>query len=149
VFLLITENKKEAREMIIDIHTHNFAGKAEAVASSAAHFGIDRFILLGDVLRYGTLPSPDEVRKINDDTLSYVRRYANRARGFCFLNPDNPAEFQKSEIRRCLEMPEFCGVKLEISVNTIKVHVCSILQKMGVEDRTQAAIKAIRENLIN
>lgn len=39
--------------------------------------------------------------------------------------------------------------KLEISVNTIKVHVCSILQKMNVEDRTQAAIKAIRENLIN
>ncbi len=39
--------------------------------------------------------------------------------------------------------------KLEISVNTTKVHVCSILQKMGVEDRTQAAIKAIRENLIN
>ena len=39
--------------------------------------------------------------------------------------------------------------KLDISVNTTKVHVCSILQKMGVEDRTQAAIKAIRENLIN
>ena len=39
--------------------------------------------------------------------------------------------------------------KLTISVNTTKVHVCSILQKMGVEDRTQAAIKAIRENLIN
>lgn len=39
--------------------------------------------------------------------------------------------------------------KLEISINTTKVHVCSILQKMGVVDRTQAAIKAIRENLIN
>lgn len=38
--------------------------------------------------------------------------------------------------------------KLQISVNTIKVHICSILQKMNVEDRTQAAIKAIRENLI-
>jgi len=38
--------------------------------------------------------------------------------------------------------------KLEISINTTKVHVCSILQKMNVEDRTQAAIKAIRENLI-
>ena len=38
--------------------------------------------------------------------------------------------------------------KLDISVNTIKVHVCSILQKMNVEDRTQAAIKAIRENII-
>lgn len=39
--------------------------------------------------------------------------------------------------------------KLSISINTTKVHVCSILQKMNVEDRTQAAIKAIRENLIN
>lgn len=38
--------------------------------------------------------------------------------------------------------------KLKISINTTKVHVCSVLQKMNVEDRTQAAIKAIRENLI-
>lgn len=38
--------------------------------------------------------------------------------------------------------------KLDLSVNTVKVHVCSILQKMNVEDRTKAAIKAIRENLI-
>jgi DNA-binding NarL/FixJ family response regulator len=38
--------------------------------------------------------------------------------------------------------------ELTISVNTTKVHVCSILQKMKVEDRTQAAIKAIREGLI-
>lgn len=39
--------------------------------------------------------------------------------------------------------------RLNISINTTKVHMCSILQKMNVEDRTQAAIKAIRENLIN
>ena len=38
---------------------------------------------------------------------------------------------------------------LKISINTTKVHVCSILQKMNVADRTQAAVKAIRENLIN
>lgn len=41
------------------------------------------------------------------------------------------------------------ATKLGISINTTKVHVCSILQKMEVTDRTQAAIKAIRENLIN
>ena len=45
--------------MIIDIHTHNFAGSAEAVISSTAQYGIDRFVLLGDVLRYGELPAPD------------------------------------------------------------------------------------------
>jgi len=37
--------------------------------------------------------------------------------------------------------------KLNISINTTKVHMCAILQKLSVDDRTQAAIKAIRENL--
>ena len=38
--------------------------------------------------------------------------------------------------------------KLNISVNTTKVHVCSILHKLEVNDRTQAAIKAIKHNII-
>jgi len=37
--------------------------------------------------------------------------------------------------------------KLNISVNTTKVHVCSILQKLSVDDRTQAAVKALKENI--
>ena len=32
--------------------------------------------------------------------------------------------------------------KLDVSINTIKVHVSSIIQKMGVEDRTQVVVKA-------
>ena len=38
--------------------------------------------------------------------------------------------------------------KLFVSVNTAKVHVSSIIQKLGVEDRTQAAIKALNDNII-
>lgn len=38
--------------------------------------------------------------------------------------------------------------KLDMSVNTAKVHVCNILQKLAVNDRTQAAIKAIKDNII-
>jgi len=37
--------------------------------------------------------------------------------------------------------------KLNITVNTVKVHVCSILQKLSVEDRTQAAIKALNQGI--
>jgi len=37
--------------------------------------------------------------------------------------------------------------KLQVSINTVKVHVSSIIQKLGVEDRTQAAIKALGCNL--
>lgn len=39
--------------------------------------------------------------------------------------------------------------ELIISVHTAKAHVCSILRKMSVDDRVQAAVKAVRENLIN
>ena len=39
--------------------------------------------------------------------------------------------------------------KMKISINTTKVHMCAILQKLSVDDRTQAAIKALMENLIN
>ena len=34
---------------------------------------------------------------------------------------------------------------LDVSVNTIKVHVSSIIQKLGVEDRTQVVVKAYKE----
>lgn len=37
---------------------------------------------------------------------------------------------------------------LHISVHTAKAHVGSILQKMGVTDRVQAAVKAVRESLV-
>lgn len=37
---------------------------------------------------------------------------------------------------------------LIVSVHTAKAHVCSILQKLSVEDRVQAAVKAIRQGLI-
>lgn len=38
--------------------------------------------------------------------------------------------------------------KLDVSINTTKAHVCNILQKLSVQDRTQAAIKAIRDKII-
>ncbi len=37
---------------------------------------------------------------------------------------------------------------LNISEHTSKAHVCSIIQKLVVDDRTQAAVKAIREGIV-
>ena len=37
--------------------------------------------------------------------------------------------------------------ELFVSVHTAKAHVCSILQKLCVDDRVQAAVKAVKENL--
>lgn len=38
--------------------------------------------------------------------------------------------------------------KLHLSINTVKAHVSGIMQKLEVDDRTQAAIKAISDNII-
>lgn len=37
---------------------------------------------------------------------------------------------------------------LNISEHTAKAHVCSIIQKLVVDDRTQAAVKALKEGLV-
>lgn len=38
--------------------------------------------------------------------------------------------------------------ELTISEHTAKAHVCNIIQKMVVDDRTQAAVKALKEGLV-
>lgn len=38
--------------------------------------------------------------------------------------------------------------KLFVSIHTAKAHVCNILQKLSVEDRTQAAIKALKDGIV-
>ena len=37
---------------------------------------------------------------------------------------------------------------LTISAHTAKAHVCNIIQKLVVDDRTQAAVKALKEGLV-
>ena len=37
---------------------------------------------------------------------------------------------------------------LTISEHTAKAHVCNIIQKLVVDDRTQAAVKAIKEGIV-
>lgn len=37
---------------------------------------------------------------------------------------------------------------MNLSIYTVKAHVCSIIQKMSVDDRTQAAVKALQTGLI-
>jgi DNA-binding NarL/FixJ family response regulator len=37
---------------------------------------------------------------------------------------------------------------LSVTVHTAKAHVCNIIQKLSVDDRTQAAVKALRDGLV-
>lgn len=39
--------------------------------------------------------------------------------------------------------------ELSVTIHTAKAHVASIIQKLSVDDRTQAAVKAVREGMIS
>ena len=41
------------------------------------------------------------------------------------------------------------AIRLDISERTVKNHISSIFKKIGVSDRTQAAVFSIRNNLVN
>lgn len=116
------------------------------------------------------------LKDISPDTLSEVIR--NVSDGACWVDPavssvalnffpkpENVSLIQTSEIQdaraqlteRELEVLKHLvkgksnteiAKELIVSVHTAKAHVCSILQKLCVDDRVQAAVKAIKENII-
>lgn len=116
------------------------------------------------------------LKDIDPETLSNVIK--NVAKGACWLDPaiakvalslfpkpENTSLSSNAEIsdaRAQLTEREFevlrllvkgksnteIAKELIVSVHTAKAHVCSILQKLCVDDRVQAAVKAIKENII-
>ena len=116
------------------------------------------------------------LKDITPETLSEVIR--NVADGACWVDPavssialnffpkpENVTLLQSTEIQdsraqlteRELEVLKHLvkgksnteiAKELIVSVHTAKAHVCSILQKLCVDDRVQAAVKAIKENII-
>lgn len=116
------------------------------------------------------------LKDISPNTLSEVIR--NVSDGACWVDPavssvalsffpkpENVSLIQTSEVQdaraqlteRELEVLKHLvkgksnteiAKELIVSVHTAKAHVCSILQKLCVDDRVQAAVKAIKENII-
>ena len=109
---------------IIDVHTHPvFEDKntdragVERVVNYGRSFGVEKMVVLGDVLLYGRLPTADQVRSINDTTIELLSWYPDYFIGFCFLNPMLGATFVQEETERCIVEHGFKGIKLEISNN--------------------------------
>jgi len=109
---------------------------------------------------------PDKLSNVIKDVLSGSMYFDSAVSGFVMEQTSNKPDnsYKTISIKDCYNLTaqekrvlillssglsnQQIAKKLGISINTTKVHVCSILQKMSVEDRTQAAVKAIRENLI-
>jgi hypothetical protein len=110
-------------QRIIDIHTHPAFFNArvdrrriEVLIRRARLFGVERMVVLGDVLRYGRLPDQRQIRRINNQTRQLVTWYPDYFLGFCYLNPKLGSTAVAEEVARCAGFG-FRGIKLEISCN--------------------------------
>ena len=79
----------------------------------ADRMGIERLcVSMGMTWSY--TPSPDDLRRQNDDVLRAVARWPDRAFGFVYLNPNHP-EASLAELDRCVRDGPMIGVKLWVA----------------------------------
>jgi hypothetical protein len=110
---------EEARELIWDLHGHlDGAGTAEASISRSLKYadrmGIQRLVVSMGV-SHSYDPSPDKVRRENDDVLRAIRVAPDRVFGFVYLNPKHLAESLK-ELDRSVRDGPMVGVKLWVAI---------------------------------
>ncbi|MHB8972303.1 MAG: response regulator [Pirellulaceae bacterium] len=120
---------------------------ARAVALGAAGY------VLKGINREGLL---DAIRKVAAGETAWTREELRRVTGALAtprLNADveAPLTQRESEVLRQLALGltnKEIAAALHISYETVKEHVQHILRKVGVSDRTQAAVWAVRKGLV-
>lgn len=106
--------------MIWDAHCH-FSGvtgntpeeRITRLLEFADRMGVER-ICLSMGLNWSHDPSPDDLRKQNDDVLHAVEKFPRRVFGFVYLNPKY-VEASLAELDRCVANGPMVGVKLWVA----------------------------------
>jgi hypothetical protein len=116
---------------VVDFHTHPMLATADLGPwlPYAARCGIDRIVLLGDVLGHGFDPSIEQVRAINDHCFGLVRRHGGLCRGFCFLNPANDPRATLDELERCRALGA-AGVKMEVAAFASDARLDPVMRRL-------------------
>jgi DNA-binding NarL/FixJ family response regulator len=120
---------------------------ARSVAMGAADYvlkGSTREALIETILAAASGESPSRSGEL--------RRIANAMKLRQALDDDEvPLTQRETQVLRHVALGlsnKEIGRSLEISVETVKEHVQNILRKIAVSDRTQAAVWAVRKNLV-
>lgn len=121
---------------IWDAHTHlsGVPGRTpeermEQLLGFADRLGIERLcVFMGMTWSYD--PSPEEMRKQNDEVLAALKRWHERAFGFVYLNP-NHVEASLAELDRCVRDGPMVGVKLWVARHCNTPELDPIVERAG------------------
>lgn len=86
----------------------------EEIIRQAGEAGIERMIVLGNILRFGVDPDPAEMRLINEETAALVERHPHFFVGYCYLNPLLPKEDLEEEALTFIRDGSCVAIKLEV-----------------------------------
>jgi uncharacterized protein len=129
--------------MIWDLHCHiagaNLTGRSPEnrlgqLIAVADRVGIDRLcVYMG--MQFSGDPSPETMRQQNDEVLSAIAKYPERAFGFAYLNPKHVTA-SLAELERCVANGPMVGVKLWTAQRASAPELDPIIQRA-------AALKAV------
>jgi hypothetical protein len=113
---------------IIDAHTHpRFSSPWESpeqlaifnlpdteIRTRAAEAGIEKMLVLGNILKFGPRPHAEQMREINEETERLVLEGGGFYAGLCYLNPLLSADELEAETNRFIRDGSLVGIKLEV-----------------------------------
>jgi len=118
--LALAQSPPARSGVVWDVHCHLTSAAGDTPEERMAYLiqymdrlGIDRVMLS---LGYPLLedPSPQQLRKENDQVLRAIQRWPDRTLGFVYLNPNHVA-FSLQEFDRCVRDGPMVGVKLWVA----------------------------------
>jgi uncharacterized protein len=123
-----------AEEGIWDVHVHlsgvsgTIEERTDRLLEFADRLGIERLVVhLGTALSPND-PSPDQVRKANDEVLRAMDHAPARVLGFVYLNPKHTQESLR-EIDRCVRDGPMVGVKLWVAIECRRPELDPIVRR--------------------
>lgn len=101
-------------------HLYGLPGKTpeEKVGNTlkiADRLGINRLIFYMGMEVGSTQPTPEDLRRWNDECMAAIKPYHPRVLGFVYLNP-NHVDFCLEEFDRCVTRGPLVGVKLHVAL---------------------------------
>ena len=105
-------------------------------------------IVLQQAQTTGTTKSVDSVSQTNPEDTQAITAVAEEYQQLIETYPLTERELEVLELIVAGCSNAEISAKLYITVGTVKTHVCHILNKLCADDRTQAAVRALRAGLV-